>query len=183
LYNLAKAEGFAGHVTLEGNRCTWHRDVNWHGEPEGADVGEIAFDDEGRMIETGVLAQYAEQWVQNASADPCATPFSNGDYSGVLILDGDVGILGIGHGSKPSTQPVLDALAGGTVPDNIATLFDGMHALCRRQNDEVIATLGTNPLVEGSRILSLGTDAVTWHKTGFDGSRMDVEMPIEKVSL
>lgn len=182
LSKLAQAEGFAGHVTLEGSRCTWHRDINWHGAPDAADVGEIRFDAQGRMIETGVLAEYSELWVQAAETDTSAIRFSNRDYSGFLVVAGDLGVLGIGQTSKPATTPILSALENGRIPEDTDTLFDGLHALCRLEPTQVIATLATNPLAEGQLVVSLSDDAVIWHKTDFDSTRWDVEMQTETVS-
>ena len=68
LLDLAQAEGFAGQVTLSGDHCTWHREINWHGPSEAQDVGAIRFDDDGQMIETGVHADYAELWQPNPGA-------------------------------------------------------------------------------------------------------------------
>ncbi|MEO0828906.1 MAG: allophanate hydrolase, partial [Pseudomonadota bacterium] len=52
LLALMAAEGFAGTITLEEDRCTWHRELNWRGRPEGADVGRLYFDG-GALIEDG----------------------------------------------------------------------------------------------------------------------------------
>ena len=62
LLSLGQAEGFAGHVTLDGDHCTWEREINFHGTPDSLDVGAIHFDAQGSMIETGVHADYSELW-------------------------------------------------------------------------------------------------------------------------
>lgn len=182
LSKLAQAEGFAGHATLQGNRCTWHRDINWHGAPDALDIGEIRFDQQGRMIETGVLAEYSELWVQAAETETSAIRFSNDGYSGVLVVAGDVAVLGIGQTSKPSTKPLVRTLENGRIPKNIDTLFDGLHALCRLEHRRVIATLATDPLAEGQLVVSLSGDVVIWHKAHFDGTRSEIEMQTETVS-
>ena len=176
LLALAQAEGFAGRVTLEDDRCTWHREVNWHGVPDTPDIGAISFDDDGRMIEAGVLAEYTELWEQRAEGEPHALRLSGGDYSGLLVIAGDVGVLGIGRTEKPASQPVLAALKDGAVPLEAATLFDGLHALCRVEAGAVVAVLATNPFVEGQPVLTLAGGAAVWHRTGFDGKRGDVHL-------
>lgn len=176
LHMLAQTEGFAGHVTLDADTCTWHREINWHGISDSADIGQISFDAEGRMVEAGVLADYTELWEQRATAPTQATRFSGGGYQGLFVTDGTLGVLGIGTAEKPATKPVLAALANGDIAEDTAALFDGLHALCRVEGDTVIATLATQPFSEGTPVLRLTPDAVTWHKTGFDGARTDLMM-------
>ena len=173
LLALAQAEGFAGHVALDGANCTWHREINWHGTPEAPDIGAISFDTQGRMIEAGVLAEYTELWEQHAKAATAALRFGDGAYSGLLVTSGDVGVLGIGRKAKPASKPILDALEAGDVPEDAQLLFDGIHALCTINADAVIATLATTPFVEGTVILTLDDTAVTWHQTGFDGAQTE----------
>ncbi|MGR3515232.1 MAG: hypothetical protein ACU0GG_20910 [Paracoccaceae bacterium] len=181
LCSLARAEGFAGHVTLEGDTCTWHREINWHGEPEGLDVGAISFDATGDMIEDGVLADYTELWTQKAKAQTSAIRFSNGHYAGVLVTDGTVGVVGIGPPEKPATAPVLKALEAGQVPENAGSLFDGVHALCRLSTGQAVATLATNPLIEGQPVLTFQETSVVWHKQDFHGMQSQIELAMETV--
>ncbi len=181
LLELAQAEGFAGHVTLDGDNCTWHREVNWHGAPDTPDVGAISFDTQGRMIEAGVLADYTERWVQHATAETTALRFGDGTYSGLLIQAGEVGVVGIGRETKPASQPIVEALKAGQMPEDVYRLFDGIHALCQISGSCVTATLGTNPFVNDTPLLDLSEDVVTWHQTCFDGTRRDLSLQIESV--
>lgn len=178
---LAGAEGFAGHVSFEGDHCTWHREINWHGTPEGLDVGHIAFDDRGRMIETGVLAEYTELWEQRAQAKPTALRFGNGAYAGVLVVAGAVAVLGIGRPEKAPTGPVITALDQGHIPEQVGAAFDGVHALCSVSAGQVRAVLCTDPLQEGQTLLTLGETGVIWHRVGFDGTRVDMDLPAATV--
>lgn len=181
LHALAQAEGFAGHVTLDGDTCTWHREVNWHGTPDAPDVGAISFDAQGRMIEAGVLAEYTELWEQHATGATTARRFGDGTYSGLLVTAGDVGVLGIGRQAKPTSKPILDALKTGHTPDDAHLLFDGIYALCQISAGAVTATLATNPFVEGTTILTCDADTATWHQTGFDGMKTEHRLQIETV--
>ncbi len=181
LLALAQAEGFAGHVTLEGDNCTWHRDVNWHGTPDAPDVGEISFDAQGCMIEAGVLADYTELWELHASEVTMALRFGDGTYSGLLVMAEEVGVVGIGRATKPASKPILENLKAGDVPEDAYRLFGGIHALCQISDGSVTATLATNPFVEGTPILALNNDAVTWHQTGFDGAQTDLCLQIESI--
>ncbi|MEO1538084.1 MAG: hypothetical protein AAFR73_10175 [Pseudomonadota bacterium] len=178
LIELCQAEGFAGHVTLQDDRCTWHREVNWHGTPDMADVGTISFDDAGRMIETGVLADYTELWSQNAKAETAAVRFSGGTHTGLLVCSGSEAVVAIGQVEKSSTKPLLAALKTGTIPDHADADFGGIHALCRLRKDTAVATLATNPFAEGQPVLSFEDDHVIWHKLDFDGSQTKIEMKV-----
>ena len=180
---LARAEGFAGHVTLEGDTCTWHREINWHGTPHDRDVGAISFDDQGRLVEAGVLAEYTELWAQRDTAKPRVHRFSNGTYAGVLIVAGSVGVVGIGRASKQATKPLIDALGNGRVPIGADRLFDGLHALCRLDNGRAVATIATNPFVEGQTVLRLSDHAAIWLEVGFDGSHCEIQMPFKNVPV
>ena len=182
LCHLARAEGFAGRVTLEGTTCTWHREINLHGTPEAPDVGSISFDDDGNMIEAGVHADYSELWEQRANDKPHAYRFSNALYSGVLVVAGEKAVLGIGQASRPSSKPLLDDLSNGRKPNGLSGLFDGLHALCRVENRCVTAVLATNPFVEGQVIARLDDDALVWHRVGFDGDMSTLDMTFETVS-
>lgn len=182
LYQLAQTEGFAGHVSLSGRSCTWHRAINWHGTPETADIGEIRFDPEGRMIETGVEADYTELWAQQPGDPPTAMRFAGGGYAGLVASVGGQAVLAIGRGDKPATRPLIEALAAGQIPDGIETLFDGVHALAHWRGDALIADLATQPFVEGQAVLTMQDNSLVWHRVGFDGARSRVEMVCETVS-
>lgn len=184
LLALAQAEGFAGHVTLAGDQCTWHREINWHGPPQAPDVGAISFDAQGRMIEAGVLAEYTELWVQTAEVLLKAMRFSGHGYTGVLVLYGDQGVFGIDQGGKAAFQPEVEALQAGTVPKGIARLFDGLFALCHieggQDSGRAVATLATHPFAEGRPVLSLHKDHVRWHRIGFDGAGTELDLRIDR---
>lgn len=174
LRQLASAEGFAGHARLTGAECTWHREINWHGTPEVPDVGTISFDDEGRMIEAGVHAEYTELWVPHQAETSRALRLSGHGYFGYLVTQGDTFVLGIGRPGKPTTLPLVEALNSGQIPTGIETLFDGLHALGRVSDGTAIARLSTDPIAEGTEIARLAEDALTWHRRGFGGECDDV---------
>ena len=131
LLTIAQSEGFAGHVSLDQDTCTWHREINWHGTPDGLDIGSISFDEDGAMIETGVLADYVEVWDQCAETETKALRFANADYRGVMVSCGEVAVVGIGQTSKTATKTAFKGLRNGHTPDNLELVFDGLHAVCR----------------------------------------------------
>ena len=178
LLSLCKAEGFAGHVTLTGDTCTWHREINWHGTPEAADIGAISFDQDGRMIEAGVLAEYTELWSQKAQAATNATRFAGAGFIGILVMAGDLAVVGIGQTDKPPIAPFLAALETGRVPEDASAQMGGFHGLLRMLDGKGHAVLATNPFAEGTKVLTLGGGLVTWHAAGFGGAQRDIEMRI-----
>ncbi|WP_095590614.1 hypothetical protein [Actibacterium ureilyticum] len=171
---LARAQGFAGRITLQGAHCTWQREINWHGTPDAPDVGAISFDAQGRMIEAGVHEDYTERWVRHTAPDPRYLRFAGHGYTGRVASIGETAVIGIGRIGKPATAPLIAALARGDIPDGIDTLFDGLHALGHWSGDSLIADLATQPFAEGTPVLTVQGDAVIWHEIGFDGTRRDL---------
>lgn len=178
LIKLAQAEGFAGHVTLKGTRCTWHREVNLHGKPDVPDVGLISFDSQGRLVEKGVHSEYTELWERHVGDAPRSIRFCNDEYQGLLVTVGETPVIGIGRPHKASTKPLIEALGEGHVPEGVSDLFDGLHVLGHWSDHSVVADLATQPFCESLPVLTLHDTTVVWHRIGFDGTRSDVVLEI-----
>lgn len=176
LYRLAQAEGFAGQVTLDGANCTWQRAINWHGATDTVDVGAISFDAQGRMIETGVLAEYTERWTLQRAPKMRSLRFSGDGYVGFAVSIGETVVCGLGRAERPATKPIVDNLRAGDVPTGIDALFDGVHVYGHWSGTSVVADLATNPLLEGQPVLRVFGDSLRWHHTGFDGTRRDLTL-------
>lgn len=58
---LATQQGFCGLTQVDGERCTWHRQVDVQPINGCRDTGRMVFDGE-RMVETGLEADYREIW-------------------------------------------------------------------------------------------------------------------------
>ncbi|MDP1929650.1 MAG: hypothetical protein Q8K62_14180 [Thiobacillus sp.] len=58
---LATQQGFCGVTQVDGDDCTWHRQLDFQPANGSRDMGHMAFDGE-RVIETGVDADYLEIW-------------------------------------------------------------------------------------------------------------------------
>lgn len=58
---LANQQGFFGVTQVEGDRCTWHRQMDFQPASGSRDIGRMVFDGE-RVIETGVEGSYLEVW-------------------------------------------------------------------------------------------------------------------------
>lgn len=176
LLDLAQAEGFAGHVFLKENTCTWVREINWHGTPEGTDIGAISFDEIGKMIEAGVEADYTELWQNRDGAPEASFRFATAAYAGQLVVRGAEFVLAIGSRDKPNSKQALMDLNAGSVSEHVRQLFDGVHAVGEWRDGTAVARLATQPFCEGLPVASLQGDAVVWHRIAFDGLLEDVPM-------
>ena len=58
---LATQQGFCGVTQIDGERCTWHRQMDIQPANGGRDTGRMLVDGE-RMTETGIEADYLEIW-------------------------------------------------------------------------------------------------------------------------
>ncbi|WP_310448335.1 hypothetical protein [Thiobacillus sp.] len=58
---LATQQGFCGVTQVDGDDCTWHRQLDFQPANGRRDIGRMVFDGE-RVIETGVDADYREIW-------------------------------------------------------------------------------------------------------------------------
>jgi hypothetical protein len=58
---LAAQQGFCGVTQVDGEYCTWHRQLDFQPANGSRDIGHMIFDGE-RIIETGVEADYLETW-------------------------------------------------------------------------------------------------------------------------
>lgn len=71
---LAQQQGFSGVTQVEGDVCTWLRDVDFQPDTGTRDVGRMVFLDEGSVLEEyGVETDYHERWERLPNSDgPCA---------------------------------------------------------------------------------------------------------------
>lgn len=180
LLGLMQAEGFAGTITLEGDICTWHRRINWHGRPAGVDAGRMHFAG-AALIEDGVYAAYRELWQPVAGPALCASRVrgrtAEGPVEGVLVSSDTLFLLALGRPDAKPSAPLLAALATGTRPPEVARHFAGLYALGRWQGAHGIADLATDPFLEGRPVLDR-TSGLTLHRTGFAGRAEAV--PLER---
>ncbi|MGE5319014.1 MAG: hypothetical protein ACM3KD_02420 [Hyphomicrobiaceae bacterium] len=58
---LARQQGFCGVTQVDGDICTWHRQMDFQPAGGSRDIGRMAFAGE-RLTETGVEADYLEVW-------------------------------------------------------------------------------------------------------------------------
>lgn len=58
---LARQQGFCGLTQVDGDTCTWHRQMDFQPARDRRDIGRMVFDGE-RLTETGIEADYLERW-------------------------------------------------------------------------------------------------------------------------
>ncbi|MEO0380809.1 MAG: hypothetical protein AAF252_11115 [Pseudomonadota bacterium] len=154
---LLKAEGFAGTIDVADNRCTWAREINWHGVPEVDDIGLMSFED-GALIEDGVLADYRELWQPMPAAPFRGHRVAFDGLAGILV-ENDIEFL-IGLGPVPAPR------------SGLAAQFASTYAYGHWTDTEGVATLSTNPFCEGTVVLRRD-GGFTWHAPSFDGRIAD----------
>lgn len=152
---LMASEGFAGTIDVTDSRCTWRREVNWHGVPEADDIG-LMYVDGDALIEDGVLAEYRERWLAEPGPALRGHRVALGALSGVLVESDETFLIALG--APPEAHS----------PDP-ANHFSSTYCLGRWEGARGIATLSTNPFCEGTCVLTRGA-VFTWHGMRFDGS-------------
>lgn len=174
---LLSAEGFAGHITLAGDVCTWHRAWNWRGFPCAVDAGRLWFDDAGRLIEDGVHADYREEWEREPSAPWKAYAVRADGGEGLLLSDDRQFVLGIGKRGAAADPALAAALRGGSaLPADAAAVFDSVYVLGRWDGGEGIAELSTQPFCEGTAVLHLGAADARLTLPDFFGSQVTMTL-------
>ncbi|MEM8658319.1 MAG: hypothetical protein AAGF22_09495 [Pseudomonadota bacterium] len=156
LAQLMTAEGFAGHITVADSRCTWHREINWHGVPDADDIGLMSHEG-GALMEDGVLADYRERWSPQPSGALRGHRLTLGTQTGILIESDETFLLALGPHPTGTSSALRVALAMGTAtPAAINAHFASSYSLGRWDGADGIAELSTNPFNEGQRVLTKG---------------------------
>ncbi|MBS0124516.1 hypothetical protein [Thetidibacter halocola] len=179
LLGLMNGFGFAGETEVSGDRCTWHRQIAFHGTPPGAapDIGVLRFRADGRLIEDGAEAPYREIWDRQPGEGWRHGAWRSGDRICRLTWSEAEFLLAIGTPGAADSLPLRQSLETGERPtEALAAFFDGEYTLGHWQGGTGIATLSTNPLQEGRAILPKPDDeraALTLVRTGFGGEVRD----------
>ncbi|WP_298973210.1 hypothetical protein [uncultured Roseobacter sp.] len=168
LAQLLAAEGFAGTITVAENRCTWHREINWHEEPDINDIGLMSFED-GALIEDGVLAEYRELWRRRPNEKLRGHRLTFGDQRAVLIENHSVFLVAVGPVPQGNTTALTAHLkTGDASPEALRQHFESTYCMGHWDGESGIAELATNPFCEGREVLQRGS-AFHWSGPTFDG--------------
>jgi hypothetical protein len=163
------AEGFAGTISLDGDVCTWARQINWHGTPDSVDAGRLWFE-AGALIEDGVHANYREKWRAGGDRPHTALGTTLGRQS-VFLLHSDARfLLASGVPNAASSRELVAALSEGHRPDGLAAHFANLFVLGHFDGDTGVADLSTHPLLAGRVVLSRAGTSWTLHRPGFTGA-------------
>ncbi|MDP1618155.1 hypothetical protein [Phenylobacterium sp.] len=88
LIELAKAQGFAGQLTVTPEMCAWRRDLDY--QPPGPIPDEGTWRIEGDiLIEGGIHAEYEEIWRLEPQSQGLRAAFGLGEAQGLLVIAGD----------------------------------------------------------------------------------------------
>lgn len=182
LLALLRAEGFAGTIAVADDVCVWTRAINWHGRPEGEDAGQLSFGGPDRLIETGVHADYAEQWRREAAGPVAAQRFAVGGAQGFLVTVGDRFAFAMGRPGAAPSRPAVDALRESRRTPALGRLFDGFHAFGRWEGAAGVVELATDPLREGRAVLRRdgggGGGGTVWEAVDFEGRVRPVALAV-----
>ena len=85
---LARQQGFAGRLVIDGNRLHWQRHIDLQPPTALADIGEVYWDGEC-LHERGVLADYAEEWVWQRPASSISGVWATPDRRGLRVAVGE----------------------------------------------------------------------------------------------
>jgi hypothetical protein len=85
---LARQQGFAGQLVIDGNRLHWQRSIDLQPPAALADIGEVRWDGEC-LHERGVLADYAEEWLWERPTTPTSGVWVTPDGRGLRVVMGE----------------------------------------------------------------------------------------------
>ncbi|MEM8729024.1 MAG: hypothetical protein AAGF79_03825 [Pseudomonadota bacterium] len=168
MLRLMQAEGFAGTTSVIDGVCTWAREINWHGQPDDVDAGQMWFDG-ADLIEDGVHGDYREVWLREPTPPLTAVRATCDRLSGILVRSERMFLLGLGHPDAPATAPLVAALEAGVIPDELPAHFETEYVFGHWDGARGIADLCTNPFREGHCVLEHLGDGWSRHHAGFDG--------------
>lgn len=173
LLKLMRAEGFAGEISLESDICTWRREIDWHGPKDTPDAGRLKFTSESEMLETGVAADYSEQWRKSGRVADGALRLTGEGRLGFLVTVGERFVFGLGPACvdrRSTSASIIGALEAGQRDDaGLAAHFESVYIYGRWQNGVGIAIQATNPLLEGEKVLYCKGKAVSFEHVTYHG--------------
>jgi len=155
---LARQQGFAGQLLIDGNRLHWQRSIDLQPPAALADIGDVHWDGDC-LHEQGVLADYAEEWLWQRPTGPASGVWTTADGRGLRVVVGEWFMQAVDR--RPPLPPGanLAQLIGrpGTAPN---TLLDCAIDFGRVKNtDGALRVLSSSlPWREGHDLGSLHGD-------------------------
>ena len=118
---LARQQGFAGHLEVADQSCTWHRVLDFQPPGELPDTGEVRFLGDGLLVEEGMHTPYREVWHRAATGadivalqlmDEVGADRQPRARRGVWVAVGDYFIYAVDRPRPlPPTSALVDLLA------------------------------------------------------------------------
>lgn len=174
LASLMRSEGFAGTINVVDAVCTWNRAINWHGTPQGADVGAMSWDAAGHLVETGVHSEYAEQWAGLDTPPMRYIRLVCGHRQLHVCWSDSQFMFGIGNPEAPATAPLLDALKKGQRHHPwLEQHFLGVFAMGEWDGSDGVIGTSTSPLMIGEVFLdrrALEAGALVTQRADYHGA-------------
>jgi len=99
---LARQQGFAGKLLIDGKRLHWQRAIDLQPPAALADIGEVHWDGEC-LHEQGVLADYAEEWLWQRPDSPASQAWVTADGRGLWLVVGEWFMQAVGR--RPALPP------------------------------------------------------------------------------
>ena len=59
---LSSQQGFTGTTEVNSSTCQWHREFDFQPKKDSRDIGEMVFDGDDTLLETGIDTSYFEVW-------------------------------------------------------------------------------------------------------------------------
>lgn len=110
----ARQAGFAGVTEVTGDRCQWHRAIDFRPPSGVADIGRMRFDSAERLVEDGLDGSYHEVWerLPESLGRNWGTWLRGADgRQGCLLLAGDCFLFAAGRAQSPAPGADLAELA------------------------------------------------------------------------
>lgn len=139
LAQLSQAEGFAGSISVAESVCTWQREINWQGPPDGKDIGRLWWHEGGDLMEDGVETEYQEAWEKVPTDDLIAYSVATQNAFGTVISGAEIFLFGLGP--KPPMKP-----------PSLPEMFHSVFALGTWTEGRGTITLCTNPFCIGGTL-------------------------------
>lgn len=152
---LARQAGFAGWTELDGDRCRWHRTLDFQPPTGVPDEGRLRRESDDLLIEEGVHEPYVERWERIASGPEPSPVRGLGplDPGVVLVTCGDVFIYACERRPPLPRADSLAALLDAAPGDRSAraALLDCeiSFGLCRGGRLPWEVQLSTHPFRQG----------------------------------
>lgn len=157
---LAMQQGFAGHIQLQGDQCTWHRWLDFQPSPPTPDEGTLQFD--GRMlVERGIHQPYIEHWWHEEKVEEGFAAFRlQGPTPGLLLIVGGHFMRAVGRRQPfAAHERLLFQLQQGEFDrEQLAALLDCeiSFGCCQGAAGDWMVRRSTKPWLEGTRLFAGG---------------------------